>query len=193
MVPPMYLESEITRGPAGILEKQGGILFPYTTNIQFGESVNYHTKNPIHSNFSQHFFKYSAVDDLKVEGIFTVQNEYDGAVFLSIIHLLRGLTKMRAGTDPVPGSPPPICRFYGYGGSVFRNVPVVIANWSTTFSEKDDYVQVGRKSKVYDGKNFVPVYNKIVLNLKVIYSRAEVLNYNVTDWLSGKLRGKGYL
>jgi hypothetical protein len=51
---------------------------------------------------------------------------------------------------------------------------------------------VGAGIKDY-GNSFVPSVCTISIDLAVQYSRTEQLNFNVRDFLAGKLAGKGYL
>ena len=181
-------------GPSDVIFKNGGILFPYTPTISYENKAEYASENPTHSNYSQYFYKHSSVGPITVTGSFTVQNEYEGAVLLGTLHLLRSLTKMRFGDDVLAGSPPPVCRFDGYGDYMFNNVPVSISSWAHEIPEGVDFIAVGRpgSSKLY-GHSLVPVISNIRIELNVMYSRREMLAHNVPKWLTGGLRYKGYL
>lgn len=181
-------------GPSDIIYKNGGILFPYTPSVTMDNKVEYASETPPHSNYAQYFYKNSAVGPITVSGKFTVQNEFEGAVLLGTIHLLRALTKMRFGDDPLAGSPPPVCRFDGYGDYMFYNVPVALSSWRQEIPEGVDYIAVGRPgSSTTYGHSLVPTICTINLELNVMYSRREMLSHNVPSWLSGSLRYKGYL
>ena len=123
---------------------------------------------------------------------FTVQKEEDGVVLLGVIHLLRALTKMRFGPDKDSGAPPPVCRLEAYGDYMLRNVPVTIASFRHDLPEGVDYIAVGKKSNMF-GHNIVPILSTITLSLNPMYSRSEMQEAGVNDWLNGKLRGQGYL
>jgi len=192
-VPSSYLQpGDPSAGPKSILQRNGGILFPYTPTINVDNKAEYSSQNPLHSNFTQYFYKHSSVGPISVVAKFTVQNEEEGAILLAIIHLLRSLTKMRFGDDPQAGSPPPICRFDAYGDYMLYNVPVSVASWRHELPDAVDYITVGRNYKAY-GHSMVPVLSTINLELNIMYSRQEMLNHNVPQWLSGALRGQGYL
>ena len=192
-VPYSYLTGPAA-GPAGILAQNSGILFPYTPTISVEQKAEYGTSAPLHSNYSFNFFKNGAVGPINITAKFTVQNEYEGAVLLGVIHLLRALTKMKWGDEPDAGSPPPVCRFDAYGDYMLNNVPVAITSWRHELPDNVDYITVGRpfSAKTY-GHSMVPSLSTIQLTLNVMYSRQEMLNYNVKDWLAGKLANKGYL
>lgn len=181
-------------GPSDIIHKNGGILFPYTPTISYDNRAEYSEQKPTHSNYAQYFYKNSSVGPITVTGKFTVQNEFEGAVLLGTLHLLRSLTKMRFGDDDLAGSPPPVCRFDGYGDYMLYNVPVSIASWRHEIPEGVDFIAVGRPgSATTYGRSLVPSISTINLELNVMYSRREMLAHNVPSWLSGSLRYKGYL
>lgn len=192
-VPSAYLTGP-TAGPASVLKTAGGILFPYTPQITVENKADYSSTSPLHSNYPLYFFKNGAVGPISVTAKFTVQTEYDGAVLLGVLHLLRSLTKMKWGNDPDAGAPPPVCRFDAYGDYMMNNVPVAVASWRHDLPEGVDYITVGRprSAKTY-GHSMVPSLSTIQLTLNVMYSRQEMLDYNVKDWLGGKLKNRGYL
>jgi hypothetical protein len=192
-VPNEYLKGP-SAGPANIIQKNGGILFPYTPTISMDNQAQYATQTPLHSIYPLNFYKNSTLSPITVSAKFTVQNEFEGAVLLGVIHLLRSLTKMKFGNDPDAGSPPPVCRFDAYGDYMMYNVPVAISSWRHELPDSVDYIAVGRPgSPTTYGRSMVPTMSTISLTMNVMYSRREMLAYNVKDWLSGSLARRGYL
>ena len=192
-VPNEYLKGP-SAGPANIIQKNGGILFPYTPTISMDNQAQYASQTPLHSIYPLNFYKNSTLSPITVSAKFTVQNEFEGAVLLGVIHLLRSLTKMKFGNDPDAGSPPPVCRFDAYGDYMMYNVPVAISSWRHELPDSVDYIAVGRPgSPTTYGRSMVPVMSTISLTMNVMYSRREMLAYNVKDWLSGSLARRGYL
>jgi len=187
-VPSAYLTGK-TVGPSNILTENGGILFPYTPQISYDTQASYGSVNPLHSNYTQHFYKNSSVSAIQIVGKFTVQNDKDGAVWLATQHLLRALVKMRFGTDSNAGSPPPVCRLEGYGDYQLRNVPVVVTSFKFELTDSVDYIQV----KGNFANSLVPTSSVLTLSLLPMYSRREMQNYSVGKFLSGEFTGKGYL
>jgi hypothetical protein len=187
-VPKAYLKGPAA-GPANILNDFGGILFPYTPTISYDNQAQYGTVNPVHSNYTQYFFKNSQVGQISISAKFTVQNEREGKVWLGVVHLLRALTKMRWGKDVGAGSPPPVCRLEGYGDFMLRNVPVVISSFKFDLPDNVDYISVGGEYK----NTLVPSITTINLGLNVMYSRREMQDFSVDEWIQGNLRGQGYL
>lgn len=188
-VPTDYLNGPAA-GPSGILKEFGGILFPYTPNITYDTQASYSAVNPTHSNYTQYFYKSSSVSSIGITGKFTVQNEKEGAIWLGIVHLARALTKMRFGSDANAGSPPPVCRLEGYGDYMLRNVPVVISSFKFDLPDDVDYIAV--KDNTYK-TTLVPTRSFLNFSLNVLYSRNEIRNFSVDKWLSGNLKGAGYL
>jgi hypothetical protein len=203
-VPSEYLTSKTTGlnqelGVGGI----GGIVFPYTPSITVENKADYESSTPVHSNFTQYYYKHSSVSSIAIQGKFTVQNEKDAGVYLATVHLLRALTKMRFGTDGdnVRGAPPPVCRLYGWGDFMLKYVPVSITSFRLELPDSVDYFTLGNNpnSDVYPspifGKTSVPTVSTIAVTCIPMFSRQEMLNYGVNDWLtSSNLRtGKGFL
>jgi predicted nucleic acid-binding Zn-ribbon protein len=187
-VPKAYLKGPAA-GPSNILNDFGGILFPYTPTISYDNQAQYGAVNPVHSNYTQYFFKNSQVGQISISAKFTVQNEREGKVWLGVVHLLRALTKMRWGTDVGAGSPPPVCRLEGYGDFMLRNVPVVISSFKFDLPDNVDYISVGGEYK----NTLVPSITTINIGLNVMYSRREMQDFSVDNWIKGNLRGQGYL
>lgn len=186
-VPSSYLNGQYTSR----LQEFGGIMFPYTPEVSYDNQASYTAINPVHTNYTQYFFKNSSVGPITVNGKFTVQNEKEAIVYLSILHLLRALTKMRWGSDgQLAGSPPPVCRLEGYGDFMLRNVPVVIASFKTELPNGVDYISVNSGAF---RTSLVPTISTISLTLNPMYSRKELQDFSVKGWLSGDLKGKGYL
>lgn len=178
--------------PTDPLQPFGGIFFPYTPTISVDNKAEYAQQSPLHSNFSQYFYKNSSVGPIQISGKFTVQDENDGAVLLATIHLLRALTKMRFGADPQAGAPPPVCRFSAYGDGMFSNVPVSVASWKHELPDNVDYITVQKWQNIY-GISAVPVLSTITIDLNVIYSRQEMLHFGIPAWLNGDAKGNGFI
>lgn len=184
--PLSYMTGPMTRP----LTEFGGILFPYTPVVSYDNQASYGSVNPIHSNYTQYFFKNSSVGNISVTGKLTVQNEKEAIIWLSIQHLLRALTKMRWGKDVDAGSPPPVCRLEGYGDFMLRNVPVVVSQFKIDYPDNVDYIAVN--TGVFK-TSLVPTISSLSLTLNPSYSRKELQDFSVDSWLSGGLKGKGYL
>jgi hypothetical protein len=193
-VPSYYIKTTTRGSTAGELADLKGIIFPYTPTITVEHKADYANQNPMHSNFAMHFYQRSSVSPIQITGEFTVQNEKDAAIYLSTVHLLRALTKMRTALDDDAGSPPPVCRFDAYGEYMLQNVPVVVSNFRLELPNKVDYFTIGKLApNVIFKQASVPTLSTISVTLIPIYSRAEMQKFSVNDWLSSDVARKGYL
>jgi hypothetical protein len=190
-VPSSYLQS-YTQGWHGNLRKIRGIVFPYTPQISVEHKADYNSSTPLHSNYAINFYKSSMVSDITIQGIFTVQNMADAVTYLSTVHLLRALTKGRfGGSDPLRGNPPPICRLHAYGQFMLDSVPVAVTSFKQDLQTDVDYFYMNDPTM---GEASVPTKSTININLKPMFSRQEMLDANVPDWLSNRTqRSNGLL
>jgi hypothetical protein len=194
------------------LSALGGIIFPYTPQISFEHKAEYSSQTPTHSNYAIHFYKNSSVGDISITGKFTVQNEKDAIVYLSTIHLLKALTKMRFGGPSAPsagggrgtpvnysdsdsGAPPPVCRLDAYGDFMLKNVPVVITSFRTDWPDSIDFYTLSGNSKNSPfNQTSVPILSTIAISCKPVYSRAEMQAMSVTKYLNDDFYSRqGYL
>jgi len=193
-VPLKYL-TRFTQGSTGSpLNKVGGILFPYTPSVSYGVNATYTAQSPTHSNFTQNFYKNSAIDNISINGKFTVQTAEDADILLCTIHLLKSLTRMRAGGalvgDTDSGAPPPVCRLDAFGDMLLNNVPVVISTFKFDFPDSVNYFRY--KSKEL-GMNSVPTVSTISITCIPMYSRTEIQKFSVTAYSNGWYKGRGYI
>ena len=189
-VPSSYINN-IT-DPTRSLSAFGGIVFPYTPQVSFTHDATYSPVNPTHSNYTQYFYKNSAVSSISVNAKFTVQNETDAIILIGVITLLRALTKMKFGPDKDAGAPPPVCRFSAYGNFMMSNVPVTVASFKHELPDGVDYFQTGLQYRTH-GLNFVPVMSVISLTLNPTYSRSEMMRAGVANAVAGKTQRSGFL
>jgi hypothetical protein len=192
-VPTSYLQTFTTGGNNFELLMNAGIVFPYTPAISYEQKADYSSLSPMHSNQAIYFYQRSSITPISIQGKFTVQNEKDAAVYLSTVHLLRSLTKMRTGFDQGAGSPPPVCRLFAYGSFMLDNVPVSISSLRVELPEGVDYFSTGKDVKKF-GTTAVPTISTISITCTPMYSRTEMQSYSVTEWIAGdQLRKTGLL
>jgi hypothetical protein len=171
----------------------GGIIFPYTPQISYDNKADYAALTPTHSNYTQYFYKNSSVTEINIIGKFTVQNESDAYRLLSTVHLLKALTKMRSGGEPDSGAPPPVCRLFAYGQKMLDNTPIVIRSVRFELPEGVDYFTVDKSSDNFKPEPAsVPTLCTITVGCYAVYSRNEIQNFTVKNWLN-KGRTGGYL
>jgi len=209
-VPSDYLTPLTSGSGRNELYNHGGIIFPYTPTISFDYKADYSTSPVIHNNYSINFYKHSSVSDIAITGKFTVQNDQDALVYLSTIHLLRSLTKMRFGggfnagagrgganfADSDSGAPPPICRLDAYGDFMLKNIPVAIVAFKNDMPNDVDFYKVDKLNQLNQpfGSASVPVSSTISVTCKPMYSRAEMLGMSVSKYLNqSSYKKAGYL
>lgn len=124
------------------LKDAGGLIFPYTPSITIASSASYSKIDTTHTNYSFQAFKSSDPGSISITAPMYVEDATQGLYWIAMVHYLRSLTKMFAGSDPKAGNPPPIVMLNGYGNYVFKNVPVIVTNFNTTLDEKSDYIGV---------------------------------------------------
>jgi hypothetical protein len=125
------------------LKQQGGLIWPYTPTITYQHPITYETVSVTHAN--QDFMVYAKTPAVKlqVSGEFSVQNQQEGAYAFAAMHFLRTMAKMHFGeSDPQAGTPPPVLLFNAYGAFMFKDVPVIVNDFSMDFPNDVDYVQV---------------------------------------------------
>ena len=183
-VPPKYLVKYTKGSGAEELSDDsgfGGIIFPYTPTISYGVKADWSEIKPLHSNFNIPFYQRSSVGEISITGQFTVENGKDAAVYLSTVHLLRALTKMRFGGatngDADSGAPPPICRLFAFGPNMLSNVPIAITGVRIELPNNCDYFSL-------NGTNSVPTISTLAITCIPVYSRKEMQNFSVTKYLN---------
>ena len=167
-----------------------GIHFPVTPTIRQDYKANWVASNPQQSNYAIYSYNNSDVGTISVSGQFPVQTQDEGFYWLATITALRSLIKMRTGKDQVPGAPPPVCRFFAYGGNIYDNVPVVIGDFNIELPNDVDYIT---SYNFNGGQTKVPTLSTITVNLIPVYSRREMSNFGVDKFIKGALDGKGFV
>jgi hypothetical protein len=166
-------------------------------------NASYASMTPMHSNYPINFYKHSGISSFTLSAKFTVQNDTDAIFYLTTMHLLRALTKMRYGNDTQAGSPPPVCRFDAYGDFMLKNIPVVVQSVRSEYPDSVDYYELNPElnpnslagvDKIDLGTNFIPTISSITLNLLPMYSRFEQSQFSVEDYVSRpNLRRRGFI
>lgn len=124
------------------LKNTNGVIFPYLPSIQIVHNASYESVTPAHSNYAQHFYSNSSVDQILMSTNFTVQNQVEGLYVLAVIYFFRSVTKMFFGQDSLKGTPPPLVRLHGYGNLILPSVPVAINSFTMDWQPDVDYVEI---------------------------------------------------
>jgi len=173
------------------LLETNGLTWPYTPQIMIEHSANYNSITPIHNNYPYYAYQNSQVNSLTVMGDFLIENALEGEYWLAAVHYLRSVTKMAYGNTSNQGSPPPVVRLNGYGDYVFKNVPVVVQQFTVELPSDVDYIQVGAAAN----GAWVPTKSSISAMLTPIYSRRDVSRFNLDAFVRGDyvFNGKGFI
>jgi hypothetical protein len=124
------------------LKDAGGLIFPYTPNITLQSNAKYTPISTVHTNYNFQAFQSSDPGTITITAPMNVEDQTQGIYWVAAIHYLRSLTKMFAGSDPKAGNPPPVVFLNGYGNYVFKNIPVVVTNFTANLDDKCDYIGV---------------------------------------------------
>jgi hypothetical protein len=122
------------------LKAAGGLIFPYTPQINIGSSASYSAVDPIHNNYPFRTYQHSSPDSITITAPMNVEDAVQAQYWIAAMHFLRSVTKMFTGESSPAGNPPPILSLNGYGEYVFKNVPVVVTNFSVQLDATSDYI-----------------------------------------------------
>ena len=186
-IPPgMGLEPNL----AAALGKTSGLVFPYTPSIIMSHSASYSQVKPTHSNYPFPVYQNSQPDNIQISGDFIIESEAEGVYWVAMVHYLRSVTKMSYGNSSNQGSPPPVVQLNGYGDFVFKNVPVVVQQFTCDLPADVDYIYVPALDTWAPTKCIVSVV------LMPTYSRRSVQQFSLDKFVSGgyaKGSGQGFI
>jgi len=173
------------------LAETGGMIFPYTPQVLINTRANYNAISPIHSNYSYFAYQNSEVSEMTITGDFLIENALEGEYWIGVVHYLRSATKMAYGNTSNQGAPPPVVRLNGYGDYVFKNVPVIITNFTVQLDPNVDYIQIGMGAN----GSWVPTSSTVSVTVQPIYSRRQVTQFSLDGFVRGDyvLGGKGFI
>jgi hypothetical protein len=123
-------------------QKYKGIRFPVTPFINMSHTAAYDARSVIHNNYPYYAYQNSQVDQMTIAGSFPVQTQADGLNWMASLHFLRTVTKMYYGGVNNQGNPPPVCRLNGYGDYIYKDVPIVVTNFTVELREQVDYLGI---------------------------------------------------
>jgi len=200
----------------GELLDTNGIIFPITPSVIMQHTANYSQLATTHANYPYYAYQNSEPANMTIVGEFPVQNQTDAAYWVGTIHFLRSVTKMFFGTDgtksgeALRGNPPPILQFNGYGDHVFKNIPVIVTNWTCELRSDVDYIATSQNAQSFQMASRVPdavrgtgtVLNNnssnipatwapslstITVQIQPIYSRDSIKQFSLQKFVTGEL------
>lgn len=180
------------------LKEAGAVIFPYTPQINISHQASYQALEPVHNNYPFVAYENSKIDRITITADFYVENSVESAYWLAMVHYLRSVTKMYFGEfTQNAGAPPPIVYLKGYGDFVFNNVPVVVTNFTVDLPKDVDYIPskfVGQTEidtetdwnfVEKEGVGYAPTRSTIVVTVQPTYTREQVRNFNLNDFVNG--------
>lgn len=200
------------------LKVTNGFIFPYTPQIQIQHSANYQAMTPIHNNYPFYSYENSKPEAISITGDFYVEDAAEAQYWVAAVHYLRSVTKMAYGATSNSGSPPPVVKLNGYGDYVFKDVPVVITQFSVDLPKDVDYIAAGLSpgtpqsileslasfmgppkgnstAPTSQGVAWVPVRSTFTVTVQPLYSREQVRQFSLDAFVNGSyvFNGTGYV
>ena len=187
------------------------MVFPYTPTIILSHTASYNQITPIHNNYPFFAYQNSQVDQLVITGQFYCQNDIEARYWIACLHYLRAVTKMNYGAGSFKdglGSPPPIVKLNGYGEHVFKDVPVIITQFTVDMPNEVDYIGTGFENmeKEIDVSDFAPPSklqrmdytwapseSQFSVTCQPVYSRDKVEKFSYNDFINGNNLKDGYI
>jgi hypothetical protein len=167
-------------------QSDSALIFPYTPTVSLTGSAMYDEQAVTHQNYQFVYFQNGKSEQIQIAAPFNVEDMEQGAYWIAAVHFLRSATKMFSGNDFFAGNPPIICKLNGYGNFVFKNIPVVIRSFTFDLPQDVNYINVG-------GQSWVPVKSTLNITLQPIYSRTQVRQFSLSEFVNGNYVDKGYL
>lgn len=119
----------------------GGMVFPYTPQINLSSSANYEETSITHQNYQFINYTNSKTDQITITAPFNVEDAVQAQYWLAAVHFFRSITKMFSGDlGAAAGNPPPVILLNGYGDYVFKNIPVVVKSFSIELPQDVNYI-----------------------------------------------------
>lgn len=136
-IPSSFLKSPVLQP---LRDSDNSLIFPYTPTIQLSGGASYDEQAITHQNYQFVYYQNSRADQIHISAPFNVEDGAQALYWIAAVHFLRSATKMFTGDDANAGNPPPLMRFNGYGDYVFKNIPVVIKNFSIDMPSDVNYI-----------------------------------------------------
>ena len=138
-----YLYMAANPGILAPLKETGGVIFPYTPQVQVAYAAHYENTALTHSNYKIFQYGSSSVDSISLTCDFTAQDTAEANYLLAVIHFFKSVTKMFYGQDAAPrnGTPPPLCYLTGFGAFQFDSHPLAITSFNYSLPVDVDYIR----------------------------------------------------
>lgn len=153
-----------------LIKESNGLIWQYTPTLTFTSSASYQEAQGQGMNYAINTYNQSKVSEITLNSDFTANDIYEAQYMLAAFNFLKIATKSYFGDSAVAqsrfGTPPPVMLFEYLGEQMFNKVPVVVSNYSITFSDSVDYVPV-----VWNGTTtYVPTQAQIMITMLPTYN-----------------------
>ena len=170
------------------LNNTGGVLFPYTPQIQVTHKASYEMMNLVHTNYTTPAYQHSSVDNISIQGQFTANYPAEAEYVVAMLHFFRTVTKMFYGQDQLAGTPPPVLFLDGYGPYTFDHIPIVITSFDYSLPNDVDYISC----TILGDKQKVPTTLSVNISCIPTYSRNKISNqFGLVNFSQGALLSDG--
>lgn len=179
-----------------LIDQGNELVFPYTPTVLFSGTAEYDQYGFTHSNYSTRSYVKSAPSEIQITAEFTSQTDREAAHTLACIHFFKSVTKSYFGASAgeMAGTPPPIILFDYMGEFMFRDIPVVVSNFSFTLEPDTDFVTVtSRRGDVVTSlETQVPSRMSLAVTLEIVYNTKVVRDtFDLDKFREGGYVGKG--
>lgn len=179
-----------------LIDQGGALVFPYTPTVLFSGNAEYDQYGFTHSIYPSKSYVKSAPSEIQLTADFTAQSDREAAHTLASMHFFKSVTKSYFGGQSQSaieraGTPPPVILFDYMGEYMFKDIPVVVSNFSFTLEPDVDYVPVTfrRGNTTRDLATYVPSRMNIAVTLEIVYNTKVIRNEFDLD----KFRKGGYV
>lgn len=179
--------SKVLIGSGG--SRRLGIIFPYNPTLNLQGSVAYGQYDLTHTNYQPHFYTATQNQQITLGFHLTASTLEEADYMIGFMHFLRTITKMHygKGDKELAGTPPPVLEFSSYGDYQFKNVPVLLRNYSFDQTGEYQYVNTSFNTQV-------PTFLTGFVDIITQYTPGKVLDkFTLKDFATGNLIKGGYV
>ena len=172
------------------LQPHHGIMFPNQPDITYSQSVSYSAYDLTHTNYTFQAYRNTPSPDIQLTCQFASVTDDEARYTYAVLHFLRSVSKMAFGLgqgSPVPGTPPPVLEFSAFGDKQFKNIPVVVTQFSTTYDSNVDL-------KIFDGDTQIPVLMNMFIGIAVMQNPTrQKETFTTENFINGSAYTQGFI
>jgi hypothetical protein len=154
----------------------GELVFPYTPTISISGGAQYEETPITHQNYAFFSYQNSKAESITISAPYYVEDAMQAQQWIKAVNFLRAATKMFPD-----GNPPIILKFNAYGDYVFKDIPVIVKNYTVDLPNSVDYIA--------SGSSHVPIKSSFSVTLQPIYSREKIKTFNLYSFINGGSAG----